>query len=80
MNPGPEDSPAGIWDTVKFADDTTTVGLITSDDKKSSLSINGEEVETMKNIKYLGVHITNNLTWSVNISQLVRKHSSDCSS
>lgn len=38
---------------------------------KSLLCINGEEMEIMQNINYLGVHITNDLTWSLNISYLV---------
>ena len=34
---------------------------------------NGEEVERVSNIKFLGLHITSDLTWSANTSHLVKK-------
>ena len=95
---------------IKFADDTTIVGLISDGDerayrnevecldgwckvndlvlntsktkeivvdfrrtKKSDhlpLHISGEEVERVEKVKFLGVHITNHLTWSSNTSYL----------
>ena len=98
---------------VKFADDTTIVGLISDnneahyreetqhligwcsennlvlntsktkevivDYRKSRktehapLLIHGEEVERVENIKFLGIHITSDLTWTLNTSSLVKK-------
>ncbi|KAI4875608.1 hypothetical protein NFI96_000890, partial [Prochilodus magdalenae] len=95
---------------IKFADDTTIVGLISDGDerayrnevecldgwckvndlvlntsktkeivvdfrrtKKSDhlpLHISGAEVERVEKVKFLGVHITNHLTWSSNTSYL----------
>lgn len=37
------------------------------------LHIHGEIVETVESLKYLGVTLTVQLTWSTNISQLVKK-------
>ncbi len=97
---------------VKFADDTTVVGLISGGDesayrdevvrlsswckennlllntsktkeliidyrrKKSEippLIISGDIVERVADFRYLGVHIEENLTWSVNTSELLKK-------
>lgn len=37
------------------------------------LHIHGEIAETVESLKYLGVTLTVQLTWSTNISQLVKK-------
>ncbi|XP_053266772.1 uncharacterized protein LOC128424562 [Pleuronectes platessa] len=72
---------------VKFADDTTVIGLITGDDEKAyreevraltswcqyrkrqgvehaPLSINETTVERVSSFKFLGVHISDDLTWT----------------
>ncbi|KAI3361983.1 hypothetical protein L3Q82_012334, partial [Scortum barcoo] len=92
---------------VKFADDTTIVGLISDNDEthyreeiqhltqrcnnrtpvrprrslwttggprgQSTLlsSSTGEAVERVNNIKFLGIHITSDLTWSMNTAHLI---------
>lgn len=98
---------------VKFADDTTIVGLISGNDEKhyreevqhlvewcfdndlvlnttktkeiitdyrktrkttpSPLYINGTEVGQVTNIKFLGLYITNDLTWTVNTRYVIKK-------
>lgn len=98
---------------VKFADDTTVVGLISNNDETfyreeihhldlwcsannlvlntnktkevivdfrrsgrtahAPLLIQGVEVERVENIKFLGIHISADLTWALNTSHLVRK-------
>ncbi|KAK3550689.1 hypothetical protein QTP70_002389 [Hemibagrus guttatus] len=97
---------------VKFADDTTLVGLISKNDesayreevqrltawcKANSLSlnvektkevvvdfrraqsdhsplfINGSPVEIVKSIKFLGVHLAENFTWSLNTTSITKK-------
>uniref|UniRef100_A0A3P9IH10 Reverse transcriptase domain-containing protein n=1 Tax=Oryzias latipes TaxID=8090 RepID=A0A3P9IH10_ORYLA len=98
---------------LKFADDTTVVGLISNNDEThyreevqhltgwcadnnlilntsktkeiivdfrrtrkvahTPLFINGEEVERVDHIKFLGIHITSDLTWSLHTSHLVKK-------
>lgn len=98
---------------VKFADDTTIVGLITNNDEvayreevqtlsvwcrendlnlntkknkeiimdfrkskkthHTELCIGGEEVERVSSFKFLGVHISEDLTWSLNTSSLIKK-------
>ncbi|KAI3357041.1 hypothetical protein L3Q82_003684 [Scortum barcoo] len=98
---------------VKFADDTTVVGLISDNDEThyreeiqhltqwcstnnlvlntsktkevivdyrrsrrtehAPLLIHGEAVERVNNIKFLGIHITSDLTWSMNTAHLVKK-------
>ena len=98
---------------VKFADDTTVVGLISDDNEThyreetqhltqwcsannlvlnsgktkevivdfrrsrkmdhAPLLIEGEVVERVDNIKFLGLHITSDLSWSTNTSCLVKK-------
>ncbi|KAK1805486.1 hypothetical protein P4O66_019788 [Electrophorus voltai] len=97
---------------IKFADDTTVVGLINKDNKSayreevqelvswckvnnlylnidkakemivdfrrarrdhSPLAINGSSVEIVKNIKFLGVHIAENLTWTLNTSSITKR-------
>lgn len=37
------------------------------------LLIDGEEVECVDNIKFLSIHITSDLTWSLNTAHLVKK-------
>ena len=97
---------------IKFADDTTVVGLISSDDDSAyreevlqlinwcdinnlhlnvnktkeitvdfrknckphtPLTIKGSAVESVKSTKFLGVHITDDLTWTTNTTSLVKK-------
>ena len=97
---------------IKFADDTTVVGLISSDDDSAyreevlqlinwcdinnlhlnvnktkeitvdfrknrkphtPLTINGSAVESVKSTTFLGVHITDDLTWTTNTTSLVKK-------
>ncbi|KAI3373024.1 hypothetical protein L3Q82_023467, partial [Scortum barcoo] len=98
---------------VKFADDTTIVGLILDNDEThyreeiqhltqwcsnnnlvlntsktkevivdyrrsrrtehAPLLIHGEAVERVNNIKFLGIHITSDLTWSKNTAHLIKK-------
>ncbi|KAK1804857.1 hypothetical protein P4O66_019115, partial [Electrophorus voltai] len=73
---------------IKFTDDTTMVGLINKDNKSayreevqelrarrdhSPLAINGSSVEIVKNIKFLGVHIAENLTWTLNTSSITKR-------
>ncbi|XP_049924041.1 uncharacterized protein LOC126404710 [Epinephelus moara] len=97
---------------VKFADDTTVVGLITKGDESTyreevqgltvwcrennltlnikktkeliidfrkkqdvhlPLYINGERVERVPSFKFLGTHITEDLTWTVNTTALVKR-------
>ncbi|KAK1795532.1 hypothetical protein P4O66_001241 [Electrophorus voltai] len=97
---------------IKFADDTTVVGLINKDNESayreevrelvswckvnnlylnvdktkemvvdfrrarrdhSPLAINGSSVEIVKNIKFLGVHIAENLTWTLNTSSITKR-------
>ncbi|KAI3352644.1 hypothetical protein L3Q82_019227 [Scortum barcoo] len=64
---------------VKFADDTTIVGLILDNDETHCR----EEIQHLtqctllsscvNNIKFLGIHITSDLTWSMNTAHLVKK-------
>ncbi|KAI3354999.1 hypothetical protein L3Q82_004799 [Scortum barcoo] len=68
---------------IKFADDTTVIGLITGDDETAyreeelivdfrrrqreehaPLSINGTTVERVSSFRFLGVHISEDLTWT----------------
>ncbi|KAI4901197.1 hypothetical protein NFI96_026368, partial [Prochilodus magdalenae] len=49
---------------VKFADDLPVVGLITK---------NNETAYREESTKFLGVHITENLTWSLNTSSIAKK-------
>ncbi|KAK1802673.1 hypothetical protein P4O66_004309 [Electrophorus voltai] len=39
----------------------------------SSLTINGSLVEIIKNIKFFGVHLAENLTWTLNSSSITKK-------
>ncbi|KAI5099295.1 hypothetical protein C0J45_11434 [Silurus meridionalis] len=77
--------------TIKFADDTTVVGLISKNDESayreevqqltawgiqsdhSPLIIDVSSVEIVKNTKYLGVHLVENFTWSLNTSSITKK-------
>ncbi|KAK1790105.1 hypothetical protein P4O66_002411 [Electrophorus voltai] len=97
---------------IKFADDTTVVGLINKDDESayreevrelvswckvnnlhlnvdktkemvvdfrrarrdhSPLAINSSSVEIVKNTKFLGGHLAENLTWTLNISSITKR-------
>ncbi|KAI4882385.1 hypothetical protein NFI96_008980 [Prochilodus magdalenae] len=97
---------------IKFADDTTVVGLISKNDESayreevqqltdwcrtnnlslnvdktkemvvdfsrtrrdhSPLHINGSTVEIVKSTKFLGVHLAEDLTWSLNTSTITKK-------
>ncbi|KAK3545743.1 hypothetical protein QTP70_011328 [Hemibagrus guttatus] len=97
---------------IKFADDTTVVGLISKNDESahreevkrltawykdnnpslnvektkdmvvdfsraqsdhSPLNIDGSNVEIVKSTKFLGVHLAEDLTWSLNTSSITRK-------
>ncbi|KAK1786882.1 hypothetical protein P4O66_017263, partial [Electrophorus voltai] len=97
---------------IKFAGDTTVVGLINKDNESayreevqelvswckvnnlylnvdktkemvvdfrrarqdhSPLAINGSSVEIVKNIKFHGVHIAENLTWTLNTSSITKR-------
>ncbi|KAI5097400.1 gastrula zinc finger protein XlCGF28.1-like [Silurus meridionalis] len=97
---------------IKFADDTTVVGLISRNDEsayreevqrltawcgannlslnvdktkemvvdfrraqsdQSPLIIDGSSVEIVKSTKFLGVHLADNLTWSLNTSSITKK-------
>ncbi len=97
---------------IKFADDTTVVGLINNNDEANyrdevtqlatwcsdnnlslnvektkeivvdfwrahaqhpPLTINGAAVERVSCIKFLGVHITEDLSWNINIASLAKK-------
>ncbi|KAI3351413.1 hypothetical protein L3Q82_020265, partial [Scortum barcoo] len=71
---------------LKFADDTTVIGLISGGDEtayrrevaslvkwcdSNNLSLNTDK--TKRCFKFLGVHICDDLTWTLNITQLVKK-------
>ncbi|KAK3534927.1 hypothetical protein QTP70_002012 [Hemibagrus guttatus] len=65
---------------VKFADDTTVVGLTSKNDESaraqsehSSLFIDGSPVEIVKSTKFLGVHLVQNFTWSLNTTSITKK-------
>ena len=97
---------------IKFADDTTVIGLITNDDEtayrsevenlekgsqKDNLALNGDKtkeliidfrrpprvhapiliggiaVERVKEFKFLGVHISDDLSWAVQTERVVKK-------
>ncbi|KAI5614992.1 gastrula zinc finger protein XlCGF28.1-like [Silurus asotus] len=61
---------------IKFADDTTVVGLISRNDEsayREELIIDGSSVEIVKSTKFLGVHLADDLTWSLNTSSITKK-------
>ncbi|KAI3360268.1 hypothetical protein L3Q82_014582 [Scortum barcoo] len=70
---------------VKFADDTNRSGphirtmMRPTTERRSSILLSGaqttilEAVERVNNIKFLGIHITSDLTWSMNTAHLVKK-------
>ncbi|KAK3529628.1 hypothetical protein QTP70_032507 [Hemibagrus guttatus] len=63
---------------IKFADDTTVVGLISKYNERaqsdhSQLNINGSNVEIVKSTKFLTVHLVEDLTWSLNTSSITKK-------
>ena len=41
--------------------------------KQTPLTINGEEVERVDSVQFLGTNITKDLTWATNISNLVKR-------
>ncbi|KAK3506189.1 hypothetical protein QTP70_028694, partial [Hemibagrus guttatus] len=62
---------------IKFADDLTVVGLTSKNNKRaqsghSPLFIDGSSVE-IKSTKFLGVHLAENFTWSLNTSSINNK-------
>ncbi|KAK3569847.1 hypothetical protein QTP86_006059 [Hemibagrus guttatus] len=63
---------------LKFTNDMTVVGLINKNDERaqsghSPLNINVSSVEIIKSNKFLGVHLVENLTWSLNSSSITKK-------
>ncbi|KAI4891147.1 hypothetical protein NFI96_023786, partial [Prochilodus magdalenae] len=72
----------------KFADDTTILGLITDGDETAyrdevsalklqkgghtPLYIDGTEVERVSSVRFLGVHLTDDLSWSLHTNKVVR--------
>ncbi|KAI5615474.1 gastrula zinc finger protein XlCGF28.1-like [Silurus asotus] len=73
---------------IKYADDTTVVGQIDNNDESAyreeirnlaacrrhlPVNINGTEVERVSSFKFLGVHISEDLSWQQNTSALVKK-------
>ncbi|KAI3376898.1 hypothetical protein L3Q82_000149 [Scortum barcoo] len=66
---------------VKFADDATVVGDLAYREEveqliqpsHAPLLINNTAVEVVSSTKFLGVHITDDLTWSVNTASLVKR-------
>ncbi|KAK3549360.1 hypothetical protein QTP70_034599, partial [Hemibagrus guttatus] len=68
---------------VKFTDDTTVVGLISKNDEDGDfrraqsdhcpLFIDGSHVEIIKSTKFLGVHLAENFTWSLNTTSITKK-------
>ncbi|KAK3514990.1 hypothetical protein QTP70_003259 [Hemibagrus guttatus] len=65
---------------VKFAEDMTVVGLISKNNESmraqsdhSPLFIDGSPVEIVKSTKYLGVHLAENFTWSLNTTSISKK-------
>jgi hypothetical protein len=66
---------------IMFADDTTVVSLITENDvdhrkkrtEHAPILIDGTVVEQVESFKFLGVHITNKLTWSKLNKKVVKR-------
>ncbi|KAI3364455.1 hypothetical protein L3Q82_011247, partial [Scortum barcoo] len=77
---------------IKFADDTTVIGLIKDSDEAAyrgrrwtclaewrnadphtPIHIKGMTVERVNSFKFLGVHISEDLTWTTGCSKLVKK-------
>ncbi|KAK3563452.1 hypothetical protein QTP86_028887 [Hemibagrus guttatus] len=63
---------------VKFPDDMNVVGLISKNDERaqsdhSPLFIERSPVEIIKSTKFLGVHLVENFTWSLNTSSISKK-------
>ncbi|KAI3374116.1 hypothetical protein L3Q82_005935 [Scortum barcoo] len=73
----------------KFADDIMVIGLISDNDDKTKelivdfrkvkrethdpIHINGMAVEHVSSFKFLGTHISENLSWTANTSSLIKK-------
>src|SRR4029434_2924908 len=103
---------SAIWVIIKFADDTTVIGLISEDDESAyrdevqkltvwcsdnnlslnttktkelildyrrqsavpaPLYINGDCVKKVHTFKFLGANLSDDLSWSVNTSETVKK-------
>ncbi len=68
---------------VKFADDTPVIGLITDNDETAyreevsrehtPITIDKTPVERVNSFKFLGVHITEDLTWSAHTDAVLKK-------
>ncbi|KAK3561591.1 hypothetical protein QTP86_010669 [Hemibagrus guttatus] len=63
---------------VKFTDHTTVVGLISTNNERAQsdhfpLFTDGFPVEIVKSTKFLGVHLVENFTWSLNTSSISKK-------
>ncbi|KAI2645940.1 hypothetical protein H4Q32_025291 [Labeo rohita] len=68
---------------IKFADDTTVAGLISNNDETPyrernsadhpPLTIDSSAMERVSSTKFLGVHITEDLTWTTNTMSLSKK-------
>ncbi|KAM9559260.1 uncharacterized protein ACWYII_012624 [Salvelinus alpinus] len=66
---------------IKFADDATVVGLITDNDELGEeaeertrpIHIHGTALERVSSFKFLGVHVTDDLTWIINTTTLVKR-------
>ncbi len=60
---------------IKFADDTVVLGLISNNDETAYtlLMISGTPVERVSSFKYLGVNISEDLTWTTHIQTQVKK-------
>ncbi|KAI4871728.1 hypothetical protein NFI96_002906 [Prochilodus magdalenae] len=71
---------------IKSADDTTAVGLISSNNEEvyrekvrkqesvpTPITINGAAVERVSSFRFLGVHITEELTWTEHTTRVVKK-------
>ncbi|XP_035981017.1 uncharacterized protein LOC118556791 [Fundulus heteroclitus] len=56
----------------KFADDTPVVGLI-SNNHETHYRDEGEVVERVDSYRFLGLHISSDLSWTVNTFHLVKK-------
>ncbi|KAI2644267.1 hypothetical protein H4Q32_026219 [Labeo rohita] len=63
---------------IKFTDDTTVVGLISNNDEtpyreEVAQLVECSAVERVSSTKFLGVHITEDLTWTTNTMSLSKK-------
>ncbi|KAK3508649.1 hypothetical protein QTP70_002756 [Hemibagrus guttatus] len=63
---------------VKFTNDTTVVGLISKNDESARAQSDhsplfGSPVEIVKSTKFIGVHLAENFTWSLNTTSISKK-------